>query len=718
MTSRIFSLLCGVLSFAQSPTFDGIVTHEEWENTQVFSIDYEIDPSDNTPAPYKTEVFVTHTESDIYVGFIAHADMSKLRSSLRNRDQISGDDNVAIGIDTYGDGRSMIVLGANPEGSQFDFKVLPSGDEDSYDLNFEVKASKHKSAYHVEFKIPVSELKFSLEDIMKWKVVFARSAYTGNTQIQMLNFAYNRSNPCMVCQTPDQITLDNIKPKKRVNLIPYVFGGRSGNLEDDVFIHDKIQVNVGLSGLFDISNTTTLEFALNPDFSQVEADVSQINANNTFALFFPERRPYFNEGNDIINSNQSAVYTRAINDPIASTKLIHQGEKKRLYWLTAYDENAPYLVGGENQSYSGEGGAAWANIFSYQRTFKGGSHIGILTTNRFFKEGGNGQLLGLNSLIRLAKAYTLKIEWNLASVEEPKKDWIDSNNKQSGKTVALDGETKKGSGLFFSLDRNTRNWNTYINYKQYSPHFEAPLGFVTQNNMRNTEIIQQYVTYPKNKDARIQQCRMNLGTEFTYNFGGTRKYFDFFYNARLVWKANWRTNLNVVHVMEEEYEGFVGKNMAEYSLWNSYNPSEGIRLGLFVSIGEGLRYDKDQPSVGKSFFIGSFNTFQPTSKLRIRQSIRYSQMRSKVDNSFYYKGYIARVNMNYQFTKDLSFRIIGEYNEFDDELFVQPLLKWNPNPATVFFIGGSRGYMQPESNKKLRLDNSQIYMKFQYLFDI
>ena len=71
-----------------------------------------------------------------------------------------------------------------------------------------------------------------------------------------------------------------------------------------------------------------LEFALNPDFSQVEADVSQVNANTTFALFFPERRPYFNEGNEIINSNLNTVYTRTINDPLASTKLIHQGEKQ------------------------------------------------------------------------------------------------------------------------------------------------------------------------------------------------------------------------------------------------------------------------------------------------------------------------------------------------------------------------------------------------------
>lgn len=91
-------------------------------------------------------------------------------------------------------------------------------------------------------------------------------------------------------------------------------------------------------------------------------------------------------------------------------------------------------------------------------------------------------------------------------------------------------------------------------------------------------------------------------------------------------------------------------------------------------------------------------------------------MRSKVDNTFYYNGYIARLNINYQFNNDFSFRLTGEYNEFDDNLFLQPLLKWNPNPFTLFFIGGSVGYKQ--SNNKLELEDNQFYMKFRYLFDI
>ena len=155
-------LLCSATLFSQQqiPTFDGVVSAEEWMGAQKFSLDYEVDPGDNTPPPYKTTAYITYSPTDLYVGFIANADMQNLRSSIRNRDEGFRYDNVLIGFDAYGDGRYMIALGTNPEGNQIDIKVLPNGDDDNYDVNFESKASKHSDSYHVELKIPFANLQF------------------------------------------------------------------------------------------------------------------------------------------------------------------------------------------------------------------------------------------------------------------------------------------------------------------------------------------------------------------------------------------------------------------------------------------------------------------------------------------------------------------------------------------------------------------------------
>lgn len=723
MRANIFLLpllLYALLGRAQAdlPEFDGVVQAEEWAKAQRYSIDYEIEPGDNVSAPYKTSVYVVHSPTDLYVGFVAEADMQQLRSSIRNRDEGGQDDNVMIGFDAYGDGRYMIALGTNPEGNQIDLKILPNGDDDNYDVNFYAKASKHENAYHVELKIPFANLQFQPKEEMHWKVVFARNTFTNDTRSQSINFRLDRNNPCVVCQTPDEMVLKNVEAKNRVNLLPYVFGGLSGEQNDSGFSYGKPVGNVGLSGLFDLNSLSSLEFALNPDFSQVEADVSQVNANTTFALFFQERRPYFNEGNEIINSNLNTVYTRTINDPLASTKLIHQGDNQRVYWLAAYDQASPYLIAGENGSTAGEGGKAFSNIFSYQRTFDKGSYVGLLSTNRFFEGGGNGHVIGVNGLLRFAELYTLNFEVSKSVIQEPTADWIDSDEVVAGKSLRLDGEKKEGDGLFLSLERNTRNWNTEFYYSHYSPHYEAPLGFVTQNSIRNMELSHAYTHYPKNKDGWVQRLNVNVGSEFTFNYNRLRKYFDVFNNTFIQWKGNFTTRFNFIHIVNEEFVGFVGRNMTEISMFNGYNPSENINLRAFVSVSESIRYDEDDPSVGNALFVGTFNNFQLSPKIRLSPSLRYSELRSKEDNSLYFKGYISRFNANYQFNQNLSFRLIGEYNDFDKAFFIQPLLKWNPNPFTIFYIGGTNGYSRLENQRNYPIQDSQLYFKFQYLFDM
>lgn len=437
-------------------TFDGVVNTEEWNDSQTFKINYEFEPGDNIASRNPTDVYVKYDSDYILVGFVAYGDMSTLRSSIRNRDQAWEDDTVFFGIDTYGDGRYLIFLGSNAEGNQIDMKLTNNGNDDpSYNVNYYTKASKHDNSYQVEMMIPFSVLQFEEKEVMEWPITVHRSTYVDGNRSQNLNFPLDRNNSCFICQSKENLVLENIKSKNRVNLLPNIFSGVSAELSNDQLDYRALKTNFGLSGLVDINNTTSLEFAINPDFSQVEADVSQIAVNNTFAIQYPERRPYFNEGNDIIQFNTETVYTRSINKPLISTKLINQGKKQRYYWLTAYDENSPYLVGGENQSYFGQGEGSVANIFRYQRTYEGGSNLGFLSTNRFYQGGGSGNLFGIDGLYRLKEKYSVGFEFSSSRVVEPEADWIDSSDVIEGHTVALDGEENTGYTALAYVNRNT-----------------------------------------------------------------------------------------------------------------------------------------------------------------------------------------------------------------------------------------------------------------------
>tara|TARA_B110000046_G_C12842600_1_gene334279 strand:- start:270 stop:767 length:498 start_codon:yes stop_codon:yes gene_type:complete len=165
MRISLLFLLFPFLTFAQNtlPTFDGVVNPEVWSSAEKHTIEYEISPGNYTHSPVATEAYITYGVSDLYVGFIAYADMSNLRSSIRNRD-----DFVMIGIDTYGDRRYMVSLGANAEGNQLDLKFLPCRNDDtSYNVSYESKASKHKDAYNVELKIPFNVLQFKNKPTVK-----------------------------------------------------------------------------------------------------------------------------------------------------------------------------------------------------------------------------------------------------------------------------------------------------------------------------------------------------------------------------------------------------------------------------------------------------------------------------------------------------------------------------------------------------------------------
>jgi len=116
-----------------------------------------------------------------------------------------------------------------------------------------------------------------------------------NVEVEVQNLPFDRDNPCEVCQTTEVLLLKDITIEKRVELLPYVAGNLSGQKpsQQASLKYDPFKPNAGLGLNLDLNKNSGLEITLNPDFSQVEADVTQIDVNSSFALEYPERRPFF-----------------------------------------------------------------------------------------------------------------------------------------------------------------------------------------------------------------------------------------------------------------------------------------------------------------------------------------------------------------------------------------------------------------------------------------
>jgi len=299
-------------SLASQIILDGVLSEGEWENATPIPLDYEVNPGNNSPAQKKTIAYLTYTDTHLYVGIHAFDRPENVRANVRSRDDFNmflQDDVVSISFDTYADGRNNYILVANPFGSQFDVRAINAvTDEQRYDgsfnMDFETAGSIVSDGFQVEYKIPFSSLPFPNGTDQKWHFKLGRKYYNEkNVEVEVQNLPFDRDNPCEVCQTTEVLLLKDITIEKRVELLPYVAGNLSGQKpsQQASLKYDPFKPNAGLGLNLDLNKNSGLEITLNPDFSQVEADVTQIDVNSSFALEYPERRPFFNRGTDIVN---------------------------------------------------------------------------------------------------------------------------------------------------------------------------------------------------------------------------------------------------------------------------------------------------------------------------------------------------------------------------------------------------------------------------------
>ena len=717
-------------SSATKIVLDGILSQGEWENATPIELNYEINPGNNSPAKKRTVGYITYTDTQLYIAIHAFDKPENIRANVRSRDDFNmyrQDDIVSISFDTYADGRNNYILVANPFGSQFDVRAINAvSDEQRYDgsfnMDFETAGSIVSNGFQVEYKIPFSSLPFPNGTNQKWHFKLGRKYFNEkNVEVEVQSQTFDRDNPCEVCQTTEVLILNDITIEKRIELLPYVAGNLSGNKpsKNASLDYNKFKPNAGLGLNLDLSKNSGLEITLNPDFSQVEADVTQIDVNSSFALEYPERRPFFNRGTDIVNFTDGAFYSRSINNPLLSTKLLSQAKKSRIYFLTAIDQNSPYQIAGEDRSYLGQGGQSFVNVFRYQRLVNKNTRLGLVSTNRYYKDGGYGNLFGTDGWFLISKNWRLTYELLANFNQEPEANWIDTQDQIEGRSVALDSEKYGGSAVYVQLYRNTEHWKSYFYYRDISPKYQANVGFVVKNNRRWGTIFHEYQNFINKKG--LQFFSVGTKADLNYTFQNYLKAISIdgifsirtYLNTEIQYTYDWDIFKNY---LGRDYRN-VGKS--ELSIRN--NPSESFSLMIRSTFGKDLAYNEEKPDVGREFTLFIMPSFQLGDKFNLSPSIRYATLKKLDKQEKYFEGAISRFSARYQFNNFFSIRIISEYNSFADRFFIQPLVQWNPNPSTVFYVGGNQNSLEEfndEFYSPFRVDQTQFFLKFQYLIGL
>ncbi len=700
---------------------DGDLTEIEWGQARGTDYFLEIDPGENITPPEKTEVKVAYDGQNLYVAFWAFDDPKDIRASFQKRDQAWMDDWVAIFLDTYGDANTGTMIGANPYGIQMDAKNNGGGNDDpTFDLVYESKGKITDKGYQVEMAIPFSSLSFPDKEVQEWKVGFYRSL-PREKRSQILWGGFDRTNPCFLCQMGTLIGIQGIKQKGSFEFLPAIVGSQAAELDQNNTLKKGTAAGEASLGIkYSLSSDRVIELTINPDYSQVEADEEQVDVNTTFALFFPEKRPFFNAGNDLINTWINAIYTRSINNPIASGRMINRGQKNSWYLLSAMDEDSPYIIPGEEQSFSLLGGRSISNIFRFRRTLEEASHFGILATDRrMVNSEGSGSVVGFDTRYKFNKTYQVELQTLFSKTQEPTDSLLVSNETfGDNNTFTFDGESFTGNAFELEFRRETEHWGLETGYDHRSPAFRADNGFISNNNQRRVYLQSFWVYTP---DKLISKIVGGFHTGVEYNFEGEKKsrYTAFFGNVTLPRQT--RLNVNITVIPFNRFNNIDLENLWDLRVNMNSHFNKSLALGGSFSKGVNTVTFLDIPEKGSSNSFSLWTRLKVSDRFQVGGTYEKQQMTTLDKKEEYYSGYLAGIRVNYQYNQALSFRLLGQYNDFSQTFQLQPLLSYQPSPFTIFYIGLTSNQvangLSMNSLQESQTSSSQLFIKLQYLFN-
>ncbi len=709
----------------QDFTINGKLTNPIWNHAQAVYISHEVTPSDQVPSPVNTKVKVLYSNNYLYIGFWADdPHPSRIRSHITDRDMITGDDFVGIFLDPFKSNQHAIELFVNPRGIQFDAKRSPSGENSNFDMLWFSKGAVNDSGYTAVIKVPFKSFHFPDKKVQNWAIEFIRN-YPRNSRYQMGWTKISIGNSCLLCQAGRILGLTGIKSSNPVDIIPYALGYKTSGLNDpgdpaSGLNSDPVDGRIGGTIIWSPTSTSSIDATINPDFSQVETDATQISVNKTFALYYSEKRPFFMKEANLFQTGYDLFYSRTINRPWAAGKFTQNAKNYSVAFLTAYDRNTPYIIPGLLGSSTVKSDVnAYDNILRGKVNFGSQSYIGGLLSTRNEADAHNyvGSIdwnffLGHHFYFSGAGAYSTTQELNDTTLfNDPRRFG------QSRYDAAFNGQQFGGTFLSVEFQREAKYYNFAFAYSSLSPTFQAQNGFITNTDRRQYEANQEADYYPNT--SWLSHGVVFIDGAWRYDFANVlqERYIHLLWYNEFAGQT--QLSLNYYPVDDEQFRGrfFTQLHRASIDLYS--NPVKFLSFEANLETGRDI-YRTLHPKYGHGYNFTASATVKPMPRLQLGLSYQYSTLSSLDDKTKFYSGSISRLEAHYNFSRYLFFRLITQYNTFTKQIQVYPLLSYKLNPFTKFYIGMTDNLQHvnrvgPPQINAYRQINREFFVKVQYL---
>ncbi len=634
------------------------------------------DPADGSPASELTTAYLSYDDKNLYVIFVCRAAPGTVRATLGRRENVSGDDVVGIILDTFHDRRHSFGFLANPYGIQIDFLTTEGqNDDDSFETLWYSDGRVTSDGFVVWMALPFRSLRFRAESKQTWGFAVLRSVNVKNE----LSFwpHISRKVEGFHQQLATLEGLEDISPGRNLQFIPYGAFGASRFLDaaapGGARFRRENDGRAGLDSKIVLRDALALDLTLNPDFSQVESDEPQVTVNQRFEVFFPERRPFFIENPGYFQTPENLFFSRRIADPQFGARLTGKLGKWAVGALVA-DDRAP----GRRADEALRGGRAVIGVARVQREISKQSTVAVMATTRDFASSFN-RIVSLDARLKLNA------------------NWVFTGQAARSYTSELGGGRRSGPLYATNLGHSGAHTSFSTRYTDRSPDFHTDLGFIPRVDVREWSNEASYRWKPAGRRLLTHGPFAN----FMLNWERSGRLQDRRFN--LGYTADFPRNTYVIAVYYRNYELFHRVGLHPHGTGVLFNTEwvKWLAVNAGADYGVGLNYEPARglaPFEGRYFNGSAEIRIRPTVRLRIDERYIYTRLASLDSHGVIFTNHLWRTKVNYQFTRRLSLRAIGDFQsvlpneslirqERSKRLAGDVLLTYLINPGTALYLG-------------------------------
>ncbi len=484
-------------------TIDGDLSDPGWQGALKSETWFETNPGDNTVPKVKTVGYITYDDRFFYAAIHSFDNPADIRAQLGDHDGLSGnsDDFAGVMLDTRNDGKTGMEFFVNAAGTQFDASQDDaSGNEDSSpDLFWDSAVKKTADGWIMELRIPFSSLRYQQKSPQVWGVLLYRNM-PRERRYQIFDHQLPRGSNCFVCNFNKVSGFEGLPTGGHIVVAPYVTARENGALRgngDHHLLNRPAKGDGGIDVKYTPNEHTAVDATINPDFSQVESDVAQISTNQRFAIFFPEKRPFFLERVELFSTPIQAVYTRTITSPRWGLRDSGNNGHNSYTLLVSQDRGGGSVIipSATGSSFANQDFGATDAIGRWRHDFGGKSFASFLFTDREYEGGGHNRVLGPDFQWKPNDTDTLTGQFLVSQSRTPVRPGLASE---------WDGRKLSSFGSDIWWSHSNAKVDFYTELKDYGNDFRADQGFVPQAGYRSNYGEAGYTFRPKGFFSRVR----------------------------------------------------------------------------------------------------------------------------------------------------------------------------------------------------------------------